>query len=106
MKIFFLPLMFLALAPSFSAAGEVPAREGSVYRVQPSIDFPILGLAALGAVGPLFFEPQLIRRKCPCDPRDVNSFDRPVIGNHNETAGTLSHFTVALSVIIPLGLDA
>ncbi|OGR89329.1 MAG: hypothetical protein A3A86_06910 [Elusimicrobia bacterium RIFCSPLOWO2_01_FULL_60_11] len=98
------------LPPFAAAAEETPSalptpRGGSVYRINPAIDFPVLGAAALGAIVPLFIEPQLIHRKCPCDPNDVNSFDRPVIGNHDETIGKISHFTVALAVAAPLVLD-
>ncbi len=96
------------IVPPFTAAAETPlvVREGSVYRISPAIDYPLLGAAALGAAVPLLFESQLIHQQCPCDPNEVNSFDRPVIGNHDETAGTISHFTVALSIAAPLVLDS
>lgn len=83
-----------------------PPSRGSVYRINPAIDYTVLSVAALGATVPLFFESQLIHQKCPCDPNDVNSFDRPVIGNHDETAGTISQFVVVFSLVTPVVLDS
>ena len=111
-KIFLAVLLSAFVNPRFAAAAEEtpsavpPPRGGSVYRINPAVDIPVLSAAALGAVVPLFFEPQLIHRKCPCVPEDVNAFDRPVIGNHDETAGTISHFTVALALVTPIVVDA
>ena len=82
-----------------------PSRGGSVYRISPAVDIPVLSAAALGATLPLLFESQLIHQKCPCDANGVNAFDRPVVGNNNVTAGTISDYTVGLALAVPLALD-
>jgi membrane-associated phospholipid phosphatase len=38
---------------------------------------------------------------CPCDPANVNSFDRRAIGNSNGFAGTLSDVTLGLALTLP-----
>lgn len=77
----------------------------SVYEVQPWVDGPVLGAAALGASVPLFFQSRLVHKQCPCDPADVNSFDRPVIHDHSNAAAWTSHFVVALAIATPIVLD-
>ncbi len=84
---------------------DLPPRRDSVYRVNPAVDIPVLSAAALGATLPLLFEPQLIHQKCPCNPDDVNSFDRPVLGNQDATAGMISNYAVALAIAVPIALD-
>jgi len=98
-------LLIFIIFPFSIAAGETHPSRGSVYRINPAIDYPLLSVAALGASVPLFFESQLIRQKCPCDSNNVNSFDRPVIGNQDAMAGTISHFTVALAIVAPVVVD-
>jgi hypothetical protein len=95
------------LAVPFYVRGEPPAEVASksVYVIRPWVDGPILGIAALGATVPLFFEEQMVHKRSPGDPNGVNSFDRPVISYHNVPAAWASHVTVALAIGTPLFLD-
>ncbi len=84
---------------------QVPGRGHSVYRIQPWIDGPVLGAAALGSVLPLVYESRLIHPPILGDSHDINSIDRTVIGNHNKTVGYISHVEVALAIAVPIVLD-
>lgn len=78
----------------------------SVYHFSPKVDVPITLVGAAGIALPYLFEDALIRRRCPCDPRDVNGFDRGAIGNQNAFARHLSDVTVAAIVVVPILADA
>jgi len=78
----------------------------SVYRISASVDIPVtLGAALAGAV-PYFYSDRLIKPRCPCDPAEVNGFDRGAIGNTNPTAANLSDVTVTVVIAAPLVLNA
>jgi hypothetical protein len=83
-----------------------PESRGSIYRVRPAVDGPILLVGALGTLVPYAFSSNLIRTRCPCAPREVNSFDRGVIGNRSDTAGWVSDVTVGLALAAPLAVEA
>lgn len=85
--------------------GPAQAASLSVYEIHPWVDGPVLGIASAGAVVPLFFQNKLVTKRCPCDPNDVNSFDRHVIGNHSDLAAYGSDVEVALAIGIPAYLD-
>src|SRR5438552_3978274 len=85
-------------AVNIAPEARVPGRELSVYEIRPWIDGPVLGVAALGASVPVLLQSHIVHKRCPCDPEDVNSFDRPVIGNHSRLASYTSHVTVALAI--------
>jgi membrane-associated phospholipid phosphatase len=77
----------------------------SIYRIEPWVDGPVLGISALGAGLPLVFETQLIDKSCDCRREDVNRFDRPVIGNNSKTAGMASHLLVGVALVVPVVYD-
>jgi len=78
----------------------------SVYEIKPWVDGPLLGAAALGATIPILMQDQIVTRQCsPCDPGEVNRFDRHVIAHHSVAASWVSHFTVTAAIAVPLYLD-
>jgi membrane-associated phospholipid phosphatase len=110
-----LVLIFLLSWPLSAAGQEVETdREGkpaepppteSIYRINLSDDIPILAISgAVIAVG-YIFQDDFIRIHCPCDPSEVNAFDRHVIGFRSDFADYLSHFTLALTLVAPPALD-
>src|SRR5256885_14372246 len=78
----------------------------SVYHVSLKVDIPVTLGASLALVLPYAYADRLIKPRCPCDPREVNAFDRPTIGNESPIAKTLSDVTVGAVLIVPLALDA
>ena len=78
----------------------------SVYHVTAKVDVPVTITAALAVTLPYLFAHHLIRPSCPCNPADVNSFDRGAIGNQNDFARQLSDLTVGVVTILPLAFDA
>jgi membrane-associated phospholipid phosphatase len=97
---------------SASGLGSAPAqalpqrKPRSVYRVSARIDLPVTISAVVGIVLPYAFADRLITPRCPCNPQEVNSFDRPTIGNTNSFAGSLSDATVGAVIVLPLVADA
>src|SRR5438270_4493991 len=81
-------------------------RPTAVYRISPKVDISVTIVASLALVLPYAYADRLIKPRCPCDPREVNAFDRPAIGNTSPTAKTLSDATVGAVFIVPLALDA
>ena len=81
------------------------AADLSVYRIHPVMDGTIIGVAALGAVLPVIFEPQIIKKQCPCDSGEVNRIDRPVIQYHSAAARSAGDITVAVALTAPPVLD-
>jgi membrane-associated phospholipid phosphatase len=91
-------LLFLALVQT------PPAR--SIYHLSTKVDAPVMITSALAVTLPYLFADQLITPSCPCNPADVNSFDRGAIGNQNDFARQLSDLTVGMVTILPLAFDA
>jgi len=81
-------------------------RPGSIYQVTPKIDIPVTITAALAVTLPYVFADHLITPRCPCNPAEVNSFDRGAIGNQNDFARQLSDLTAGMVTILPLAFDA
>lgn len=78
----------------------------SVYHISAAVDIPVtLGAVVAGAV-PYLYTDKLIKPRCPCDPAEVNGFDRGAIGNTNPTAAKLSDVTVTAVIAVPLVLNA
>jgi membrane-associated phospholipid phosphatase len=98
--------MTVALLAVVLAVVQEGSPSRSVYHFSPQVDVPITLVGAAGIALPYLFEHQLIRRRCPCDPRTVNAFDRGAIGNRSDFARHLSDATVAAAVVVPLVLDA
>lgn len=78
----------------------------SIYHVSPKVDIPVTLGAALASALPNVYSDRLIKPRCPCDPAEVNAFDRGAIGNQNATAAKLSDVTVGVVIVAPLALDA
>lgn len=89
------PLLLAALpAPAFAAGGEV-------YALRPEVDVPVAAVSALAIVIPTAFARDLIRERCPCDPSEVNAFDRGAIGNHSGLADVASDVTAVAAILVP-----
>ncbi len=102
-----MPLVLLAaiaLADAQNPTG--PSAGGAVYDVSPAVDGSVIGGAGVLVVGAYALSSRLITPRCPCNPSEVNGFDRWVIGNHSDLADVVSTVTVALAVAAPLALDA
>ena len=93
-------LLFLGSATSWSA----PAPK-SVYEIHPLLDGAILGSTLLTNAIATAQASRWIKPSCPCDPNEVNAFDRHVIGNNSSFTNTVSDVTVGLSVLAPIALD-
>lgn len=83
-----------------------PARPQSVYNVSPKRDVAIILGASVTTLLGYVYADRLITPHCPCDPGEVNAFDRGAIGNTSPAARTLSDLTAAAAVGVPLVLDA
>jgi membrane-associated phospholipid phosphatase len=91
----------LDLAPA--AAEPAPARP--VYRLRPALDASVMAASALVVTVPTLFASDLIHRRCPCDPSEVNGFDRGAIGNRSVFADAASDVTAIASILGPPVLD-
>jgi membrane-associated phospholipid phosphatase len=78
----------------------------AVYRVNPHRDAIILAATALATALPYALADKLITPRCPCDPREVNAFDRGAIGNTSAFARTLSDATLGATLVVPVVIDA
>jgi membrane-associated phospholipid phosphatase len=96
--------LFVALALLVWSPGQAWSQE--VYRIHPLAEGTLVAAMALGELIPLAFADDLIRERCPCDPAEVDAFDRPVIGNQNPLANTASNWEVGAAILAPLALDA
>lgn len=97
-------MSFTALLLTVALSQSAPTREApaSIYAVSWPIDGVITGLSGLGILAPYAFGSGFIDVRCPCDAREVNTFDRPAIGQHSLFADRLSDVTVALLWLAPV----
>jgi undecaprenyl-diphosphatase len=101
-------LALAAAAPRASlAADPEPTEEQpdprSVYKIWPWLDASVIvGTNAVSAGLYLWVKPAA---RCPCDPNEVNSFDRDTIQNHSDVADMIGTSLVVGSALIPVGLD-
>src|SRR5262245_47046508 len=72
------------------ASGARAAEDLTVYQINPTVDAVVIGTATMATLLPRALDANLIDRRCPCDPAEVNSLDRPVIGNANAFLDNLS----------------
>lgn len=77
----------------------------SVYHIKPALDGTIIGLSSVAAILPTIYAKKLIRPRCPCNPSEVNTFDRRAIGNANQCASVVSDVVDALAVATPPLVD-
>lgn len=92
--------------PCIARAQATPIDPRSVYRVSLAVDLPLTSAAGLAVLLPYALSEPLIDERCPCDPAEVNPFDRRAIGNRSPAAGWTSDITVGLSLLAPALLDA
>jgi membrane-associated phospholipid phosphatase len=100
----------LARIALVAALGAAATRAGAAddrtpYQLRPALDLSVTAGLFLAAGAPYLF-PHLITPSCPCDPGEVNRFDRVAIGHHSAAASTASDVTAALSVAVPPVVDA
>jgi len=88
-----------------SSAGDRTKAKRSIYRVSPIADGAVIAAGVLGIVLPYSLSASLITPRCPCDPNEVNSFDRRSIGNSSDAADVISLLTTALALGGPPLLD-
>lgn len=91
--------------PSSSSPGDRGTAKRSIYHVSPIADGAVIAAGALGIALPYAFSASLITPRCPCDPNEVNSFDRRSIGNSSDAADVISTVTAALALAGPPVLD-
>jgi membrane-associated phospholipid phosphatase len=65
-----------------------------------------MAASALAIALPYAFAKDLIHPRCPCNPSEVNSLDRHVIGNHNKILDDASDATAAIVLVAPPLIDA
>jgi membrane-associated phospholipid phosphatase len=96
--------MMAAGLGSISSADSAEPR--SVYKLNTGVDVAVIASAAAANIVPEIFASDLIKPRCPCNPGEVNSFDRGVIGNNNQFLNSLSDVSVGIAVVTPALLDA
>lgn len=95
-----------ASASSAAVASGAPSNTRSVYRVSLAVDLSVTAAADLAILIPYVLSSKLIRTRCPCDPSEVDSFDRGAIGNTSRAADLISSATVGAAMSVPVLLDA
>src|SRR5262249_19648241 len=87
-----------------SALAQTPplSPDGTPFQIRLSIDMPAIGGAAfLWTMPTLVLSDQIHPPACnPCDPQEVNAFDRWFIQFHNEGAGLASNFLYAVPPVV------
>jgi membrane-associated phospholipid phosphatase len=78
----------------------------SIYRIAWPVDAAVIVGGTVAVIVPYALSRELITPRCPCDPREVNAFDRPAIGNRNNFLDVTSDVTVGIVWAAPLLLDA
>ncbi len=99
----------LALAPSGPLAAPAdagaPDRARSVYELRLAVDGAITAAATAAALLPEVFASKLVDRRCPCDPREVNGFDRPAVDRASGVADGIGNVALGLALAAPVALD-
>jgi membrane-associated phospholipid phosphatase len=99
--------LFITLVLAVSVPPDaIQSARPSAYRVSPAIDVPVIAASTLAIAIPYAFANKFIHPRCPCDPGEVNSLDRHVIGNQNKFLDDASDATTGLVLAAPLILDA
>ncbi|GEJ55724.1 phosphatase PAP2 family protein [Anaeromyxobacter diazotrophicus] len=95
-----------APAPAAADGGAGPAGAPlQVYRLRPALDAAVMSVSALAISVPSLLASEIIRRRCPCDPSELPSFDRGAVGNHDAAADVTSDVTAVLAMAGPPLLD-
>ena len=90
---------FLYLLASLYASAE------SIYHVNPLVSGSVTLAGTAATIIPYAFASKWIRLRCPCDPHEVNGFDRGAIGNSSSTAATLSDGLLGAAILLPVLMD-
>ncbi|MFL5302088.1 MAG: phosphatase PAP2 family protein [Anaeromyxobacteraceae bacterium] len=94
----------LAPAPAATEAAPVTAAR-PVYRLRPALDASVMGVSALAITVPTLLASDLIHPRCPCDPSEINGFDRGAVGNRSAFADAASDVTAVAAILAPPLLD-
>jgi membrane-associated phospholipid phosphatase len=99
------PLRALGLAAllQLSTIPDAPAQ--SVYKLSVPRDIALTGIAGAMVLVPYAFPSTFITPRCPCDPGEVNRFDRGTIGKSNGFLGTVSDVSAGIAIIAPFAMD-
>ena len=98
-------VVILARPPLLVGQQRQPADPLSVYHLSIPRDAAVTVVAGTVVVVPYAFASTFIKPRCPCDPREVNAFDRGVIGRSNHVVATASDVTAGLALLVPMVLD-
>ena len=109
LKIIYATILLIVISPGKSFADETfPVKDvaistppKSVYSISIPLDGAILGVTGLFGFSAETFDKNIITRRCPCNPNEVNPFDRHVIGNANNFLDGVSDVTAVSAVIAP-----
>jgi membrane-associated phospholipid phosphatase len=91
--------------PDSTPVGATRMDSRVVYRLRPSADAAVIATAALAISVPTLLASDIIHRRCPCDPSEINGFDRGAVGNHSTFADVTSDVTAVLVMAGPPLLD-
>jgi membrane-associated phospholipid phosphatase len=97
------PLLLLFLVQATPVP--LPRDPAMVYHVRPNVDVAVTLGASVTTLLAYLYADRLITPRCPCDPGQVNHFDRGAIGNTSTTARRLSDLMAAAAVGVPLVID-
>ncbi len=109
MKIF--TIIFCLVVSSFAycqtefVSPDLKSASNSVYQINPWADATIILGSSIGIIYGYLNLDSLVKRRCPCDPAEVNSFDRPTLFNRNKSSGIFANILVAAAVLAPPTLD-
>jgi len=76
-----------------------------LYKVDWLVDSSITGAGFATVATSYALANKWIRKRCPCDPNEINGFDRGAIGNHSQTAETISDILVVSALAAPAVAD-
>jgi membrane-associated phospholipid phosphatase len=94
-------MSLVALTMATSASAQVP--RGPAFKLDPSLDLPILLIAGATASS-FFFLPESPSRPCPlpCERSRINRFDRAAAGRYDPTWSTVGDIATASTLAMPL----
>ncbi len=101
------PLLAILVAVANADSAPEGARDpaGVVYRLRPGADAAVMSTSALAITVPTLLASDIIHRRCPCDPSEINGFDRGAVGNQSTVADVTSDVTAVIAVVGPPLLD-
>lgn len=98
--------LLIAAAPGEQVSLEAPRTPARVvYQLRLGVDAPVIAASALAITVPTLLASEIIHRRCPCDPSEINGLDRGAVGNHSAFADVTSDVTAVLAMAGPPFLD-